>query len=165
MFYFPISHQEIARQVAGLLNDYNNLAMMRTSQDIINAKTRYVVETHGKFVIGVAGIEKVSYQMSELKHMVVHPDWRGKGLAAFVSKRALLVCETPSVYATVRTTNNSSIRALEKLEFLRVHDVPSGDHTLATFLRVAPKCQTSTTQKSNSSNEMNWVNPIQGFLG
>lgn len=165
MFYFPISHQEISKQIADLINTYSSLALLRTSQSILNGRTKYVVETHGKFVIGVAGIEKVSYQLSELKHMVVHPDWRGKGLGAFVAKRALQICETPSVFATVRTVNEASIRTLEKLEFLRAHEFSAGDHDVAMLVRVAPKCVTSTTQRSNSSPETSLNAPINGFLG
>jgi N-acetylglutamate synthase-like GNAT family acetyltransferase len=164
MLYFPITHQDIAQQIASLLNTHSDLAMQRTSVDILNGKTNYVVETHGKFVIGAAGIQKVSYQLSEFKHMVVHPDWRGKGLGAFLAKRALQICETPSVYATVRTTNEASIRTLEKLEFLRAHEFASGDHNLAMLVRVAPKCQTSTIPKSNSSLEMSWTNPTLGLV-
>lgn len=161
MFYFPIPHQEIAKQVADLINSYNSLATVRTSQGILNGKVNYVVETHGKYVIGVAGIEKVSYQLSELKHMVVHPDWRGKGLGSFVAKRALRICETPSVYATVRTTNKASIRTLEKLEFLRAHEFSVGDHALVMLIRVAPKCVTNTTPKWNSFPETAQINPVQ----
>jgi N-acetylglutamate synthase-like GNAT family acetyltransferase len=161
MFYFPIPHQDIAKQIAGLINSYNSLAMVRTSQSIINGNVKYVVETHGKFVIGLAGIEKVSYQLSELKHMVVHPDWRGKGLGSFVAKRALQLCETPSVYATVRTTNNASIRSLEKLEFLKAHEFSAGDHSLVMLIRVAPKCMTNTIPKWNSCPENEWLNPVQ----
>ena len=161
MFYFPISHQEIAKQVAALINSYNSLAMVRTSQGILDGKVNYVVETHGKYVIGVAGIEKVSYQLSELKHMVVHRDWRGKGLGSFVAKRALQICETPSVYATVRTTNKASIRTLEKLEFLRAHEFSADDHTLVMLIRVAPKCVTNTTPKWNSFPETAQMNPVQ----
>jgi N-acetylglutamate synthase-like GNAT family acetyltransferase len=160
MFYFPISHQETARQIANLLNTYNGLALQRTARDILSSKTNYVVETHGKFVIGVAGIQKVSHQLSELKHMVVHPNWRGKGLGPFVARRALRICETPSVYATVRTTNKGSIKALEKLEFSGVHEFPAGNHHLIMLVRAAPKCQTTRTtwtSRSRSSPEVTWT--------
>lgn len=161
MFYFPISHQEIAKQVAALINSYSSLAMVRTHQNILDGKINYVIETHGKYVIGVAGIEKVSYQLSELKHMVVHPDWRGKGLGPFVAKRALQICETPSVYATVRSTNEASIRALEKLEFLRAHEFSAGDHALVMLIRAAPKCVTNITPKWNSFPEIAQMTPVQ----
>jgi RimJ/RimL family protein N-acetyltransferase len=164
MLYFPLTHDEIHEQIAGLLNTYNNLGTYRTKFHIQSSKTKYVVETHGKFVIGVAGIEKVSYHLSELKHMVVHPDWRGKGLGTFVAKRALQISETPSIYATVRSTNISSIRALEKLDFVQGHEVPAGDHKLTLLTRAAPKWQKTNASKSNSSDEMSWINPIQGFM-
>lgn len=162
MFYFPITHQEIAEQIAGLLNTYSNLQLRRNSHSILNSKTKYVVETHGKFVIGVAGVEKVSYQLSELKHMVVHPDWRGKGLGGFVAKRALNICQTPSVFATVRTSNAASVRALEKIGFLKSHEFFSDGNELSMLVRAA-SCQTKKPSKSNSFDEMNWINPIQGF--
>lgn len=166
MFYFPISHQDIAKQIAGLLNDYNGLSVKRTSQDILHSKTNYVAETHGRFVIGVAGIQKISYQMSEFKHMVVHPGWRGKGLGRFVAKRALQICETPLVYATVRTTNVASLKALEKIEFRRVEEFPAGDHKLALLVRVAPKWENDPTKsKSHSWSGIDWESATQSSLG
>lgn len=156
MFYFPISHQEIAQQIAGLLNSYNGLTAQRSSNDILHSKANYVVETHGRFVIGAAAIQKTSYQLSELKHMVVHPDWREKGVGHFVGKRALQICETPVVYATARTTNIASLRTLEKLGFNRVEEFPTGDHSLALLVRITPKWKNSTP-KSNSLPEMNWA--------
>lgn len=141
MFYFPISHQVISDQIATLLNEHSNLSTGRSGVDILTSGTSYVVETHGKSVIGVAGIHKVSHELSELKHIVVHPRWRGKGLGAFVAKRALEICKTPSIYATVRTTNEPSLKVLEKLGFLRAHDRIAEDHHLTMLLRASPKCQ------------------------
>lgn len=140
MLYFPITHQEISVQIARLLNDYSQLSKKRAGHDILNSNTDYVVETHGKFVIGVAGIQKVSHELSELKHMVVHPAWRKKGLGHFVAKRSMVLCKTPSIYATVRTGNKASLRALDKLGFVRTHDRDAGDHQLTVLVRVSPKC-------------------------
>lgn len=166
MLYFPISHQDIAKQIADLLNEHNGLSVRRTSQDILHSKTNYVVETHGKFVIGVAGIQKISYQISELKHMVVRPDWRGRGLGRFVAKRALQICETPLLCATARTTNTASLKALEKVGFKRVEEFPAGDHKLALLVRVTPRWENDPTKsKSNLWNEIDWANATQSSLG
>jgi N-acetylglutamate synthase-like GNAT family acetyltransferase len=146
VFYFPISHQEVARQIAELLNSHNNLAKQRIAADILRGKTNYVVETHGKLVIGAAGIQKVSHELSELKHIVVEPSWRGKGVGAFLTARALQICETPSVYATVRTTNEASARTLLKAGFCKSHTRQAGDYQLAMFVRASPKCQPKNTR-------------------
>lgn len=159
MFYFPIAHQEIAQQIAGLLNDHNGLSARRTAYDIMNSRAHYVVETHGKFVIGAAAIQKTSYQMSELKHMVVRPDWRGRGVGHFVGRRALNICETPVVYATARNSNIASLKTLEKLGFKRVEEFPTGGHSLSLLVRVAPKWKNSIP-KSKSLPEPNWANQV-----
>jgi len=157
MFYFPIPHQNIANQIASLINNYNDLHTKRTAYNILNSKTKYVVETHGKFVIGVAGIEKFSYQMSELKHMVVHPDWRGKNIGVFLARRSLEICDTPVVYATVRTSNAPSMRTMDKLGFHRVEDFASGDHHLSVLVRVATKWKSHSNSKSSLLPEIDWV--------
>jgi len=158
MFYFTISHHEVAQQIAGLLNAYNGLSAQRSGYDIMNSRANYVVETHGKFVIGAAAIQKASYQISELKHMVVHPDWRGRGVGHFVGKRALNICETPAVYATARNNNIASLRTLEKLGFRRVEEFLTGGHSLALLVRVAPKWKNSTS-RSSSLPGASWANP------
>ncbi|MBD3260771.1 MAG: GNAT family N-acetyltransferase [Candidatus Altiarchaeales archaeon] len=157
MFYFPISHQEVASQIAKLINSYNSLSTQRTTQGILSSKTKYVVETHGRFVIGVAGVEKTSYQMSELKHMVVHPSWRGKGVGQFIGRRALDICDTPVIYATVRTSNSPSMKTMEKLGFNRVEEFASGDHNLAVLVRIAPKWNKHSSSKSSLLTEPDWL--------
>jgi len=155
MLYFPISHLEIAGQIAELINNLSDLSKQRTADDILKGKTHYVVETHGKFVIGAVGIHKVSYELSELKHLVVHPDWRGRSLGHFISKRALSVCGTPSIYATVRTSNLASLKSLTRSGFVKSHERIAGEHRLAVLIRAAPKCQviTSASRQTLSSEQ------------
>lgn len=164
MFVHGISALEISNQIAALINAYNDLGMKRMGCDILNASTDYVVETHGKYVIAACGMGKVSYQLSELKHMVVRPEWRGKGVGLFVAKRALELCNTPLVYATVRADNVPSLKTLEKAGFAVSGEFPGGNGPLAFLTRVSPKwLRSQQTSKSNSLPETNWTSLAQSL--
>lgn len=138
-FYFGLPHAEIAKQVAGLLNAYSKLALHRTGSDILQGRIDYVAELHGKMVIGACGLEKQSHTLSELKHLVVQPDWRRKGVGKYVARRALHICASPMIYATVRADNDSSLRLLESLNFQRSGQYPAEGHEVILLVRTTPK--------------------------
>lgn len=153
-FYLGLPHTEIAEQIAGLLNSYNRLAMRRTSPDILQGRIDYVVELHGKMVIGACGLEKQSHSLTEMKHLVVRPDWRGKGVGKYVAQRALSICDTPMVYSTVRADNESSLRLLASLGFQQAGQYPSEGHEVILLVRTTPKWKSKKPDwKSVSSIE------------
>jgi len=138
-FYHGISQVNISKQVAGLLNDYNNLSTKRSGEDLAHSRVSYVVETHGKWVIGAIGIDRQSYTFTEIKHLVIHPQWRGKGIAKFLIKRALNISDTRMAYATVRDDNYISLEIFEKLGFSRAESYVSEDHKVIILARVTPR--------------------------
>lgn len=150
MFYFPIPHPNIAEQISDLLNTHSQLSMQRNRHDILMGRTNYVVETHGRHVIGAVGMEKVSYQMSELKHLVVHPDWRGQKMGVFLGKRALQICETPTVYATARANNQASLVTLGRLGFHKVEEFSAHNGKLTLLVRTSPKWKPSSQTPKSS---------------
>lgn len=147
MFFHSISDQDISTQIAGLVNDYNGLAAKRTSSAILQNQTDYVVETHGKLVIAAVGLNRDSYTLTEMKHLVVRPEWRKKGVAQFVAKRALGLIDTPMVYATIREDNTASLKLFEKLGFISSGKYSTKDHQVILMTRSAPEWQ----RKSNQS--------------
>jgi N-acetylglutamate synthase-like GNAT family acetyltransferase len=149
MFYRSIDAQDIARQLAGLLNDYNGLARKRHAIDILNSKTDYVVETHGKLVIGAVGIHKLSFHISEIKHLSVRKKWRKKGIGRFLLKKAIELCETPFVYSTIRENNLTSIRLLENLGFSRVGGYNGKGHRVLVFIREIAKWKKGSTPETD----------------
>jgi ribosomal protein S18 acetylase RimI-like enzyme len=139
MFYFNLDHASIAHQVAGLINSYNNLSMKRSANSIRHGKTDYIVETHGKWVLGATGIDRQSYTFTEIKHVVVHPDWRGKGLAKRLVRRAMDIISTRMIYCTVRNDNEASLELFKSCGFQVAGSYPAEDHTVIILARAAPQ--------------------------
>lgn len=151
MFYFTLDHQQISSQVAALLNNHNQLSTRKSTSDILHSKIDYVVETHGKWVLGAIGLDRQSYTFTEIKHLVVHPEWRGQGLAKHLLKRALSVVGTKMVYATVREDNKASLKLFEGFGFRRSGDYYAGDHKVILLVRVSPQWE-----KIKSASESRW---------
>lgn len=138
MFYHALADTEIARQIAVLVNQHNGLAGKRRDIDILESKTKYMVETHGKHVIGAVGTEKESYTLSEIKHLVVHPKWRHQGLGKYLTKRALRLVETPMAYCTIREDNKPSIRLFESIGFSKANAYAGQDHNVVLLTYASP---------------------------
>ena len=153
-FYFGITHRDIAEQVAELVNFYNQLSLKRTGADVIGGAIDYVVETHGKHVIAACGLEKQSYTLTEMKHLVVREGWRGKGVGKFVAKRALSICDTPLVYSTVREDNIPSLNLLSSIDFQKSGEYPAVGHRVFMLARTTPKWQKSPDWKLVSSSAL-----------
>ena len=149
MFYRGIDAQDIAHQVAGLLNSYNGLAHKRFAVDVLNSKTNYVVETHGKLVIGAVGLHKLSFHISEVKHLSIRETWRKKGIGRFLLKRAIRLCETPFVYATIREDNLPSIKLFESVGFSRAGEYDGKGHKVLVFIREIEKWKKVSAAKTN----------------
>lgn len=145
MFYRSIDAMDMARQIAGLLNTYNGLSRKRQAVDILNSSTNYVVETHGKLVIGTAGIHRLSFHISEIKHLSIHGKWRKKGIGRFLLKRAISLCDTPFAYATIRDDNTASIKLFESVGFSRVGEYDGKGHRVLIFLKEIEKWRRNTT--------------------
>ncbi len=166
MFFHTLADYEIAKQISSLINVHNGLSLKRRSVDIIESRINYVVETHGKFVIGAAGIDKVSFVFSEIKHLVVRPEWRRKGVGQFVAKRALGQVATPLAYCTIHVNNKASIKLFENLGFSKVEQYPADGHEVVLLTRAAPtwkKQCSNPTWKSNSSPAEKWMSETQSF--
>lgn len=139
MFYFTLTHQQIAYQVAALINCHNGLSQRKSVADVQTGRTDYVVETHGQWVLGAIGLDRQSYTFTEIKHLVVHTEWRGKGVAKLLLKRALAIVSTKMVYATVREDNEASLKLFESFGFRRSGDYSAIDHRVVLLVRVGPQ--------------------------
>ncbi len=151
-FYFALDHQEIAHQVAALLNCCNQLQKKKSTGSILHGRTNYVVEPHGKWVLGTIGVDRLNYTFTEIKHLVVHPDWRGKGLAKRLLRKALVMVDTKLVYATVREDNDASLKLFESFGFQNSGDYPTGDHRVVLLVKVSPEWE-----KTASASKSHWL--------
>ncbi len=151
MFYFNLNHGQIAYQVAGLVNRHNNLSRKRSVADVQNGATDYIVETHGRWVLGAVGLDRQSYTFTEIKHLVVRPEWRGKGVARLLLKRALGLVTTKMVYATIREDNKASLKLFESFGFRRSGNYSAVDHRVVLLVRVSPQWK-----KTKSGSKLSW---------
>lgn len=151
-FYFSLDHQDIAGQVAALLNSYNRLGTTKSIPDVTSGRNNYIVETHGRWVIGTVGLDRQSYTFTEIKHLVVHPDWRGKGIAKHLLKRAIDITSTKMAYATVREDNKSSLKLFESFGFRNAGDYAAEDHRVVLLVRVSPQWE-----QIKSASKSSWL--------
>lgn len=157
MFYNPLTDLEIARQVANLINQNNRLAGKRRDIDILGSKVKYMVETHGKFVIGAVGVDRVSYSFTEMKHLVVSPAWRRKGVGKHLIRHALRLVDTPMVYCTIREGNDASIRLFESLGFTKANTYVGQNHNVVVLTYAPP---TWKNRWANLTYEPDWYSEI-----
>ena len=153
MFYFGLDHAQISHQIAGLINSYNQLTKKRSGSNIQNGHTNYIVETHGGWVLGAVGLDRQSYTFTEIKHLVVAPEWRKQGIAKHLLKRALGMINTKMVYATIRDDNESSLELFESLGFQRSGDYPTENHKVTLLVKV-----NSQWEKIKSASQSHWLN-------
>jgi len=138
-FLTSLKSLEIAEQVASLLNVYNDLSFKRTSVDVLNGKTNYVVELHGSLLLGCCGIERLNYQITEIKHLVVRPDWQRKGIGRYLVRKAVDRTESPILYATIREDNKASMMLFASLGFRESLSYTSENHNVILVVKANPK--------------------------
>lgn len=109
-FLLTSTNRDIAAQIASLLNLGGQLLYAQTEWSILQNPITYVAEMSGEQLAGVIGIEVKNPQVSELKHLCVHPDHRRKGLGLKLLKKGTEYATTPFVYGAVRSDNAVNIR-------------------------------------------------------
>lgn len=108
-FSLTITNRNIAAQIASLLNLGRQQYYTQTEVSVLNSNVKYIVELCGEQVIGVIGLEQKSSQITEIKHLCVHPNFRRRGLGLKLLKKGIEYSNTEFVYDTVRDDNPSSI--------------------------------------------------------
>jgi ribosomal protein S18 acetylase RimI-like enzyme len=137
-FYSSLSDDEIATQIAILLNTYNQLTIQHSMLSIKNSAANYFVEisrTANGFsrVVGCVGLLKEGYNLSRIYHVCVHPEYRQLGIAKKLINIAMQRCETSNVYMTIRDNNIPSLRMAGSLGFRYIGRKPSrnNNHMIA----------------------------------
>jgi N-acetylglutamate synthase-like GNAT family acetyltransferase len=134
-----LSPLDIAEQVAGLINSYNGLSYKRTPFDLVDGKVEYVIESHGRWVIGCCGIERHGFAFTEVKHLAVHSEWRKKGVGKFLVKGAIGMCSTPLLYATIRADNPASMGLFLALGFRKSSSYWNESHDVNLLIKENPQ--------------------------
>lgn len=134
-FYISLPAEEIAKQVAQLVNKYNRLYKRHNVYSIITGPAKYFVEVYGDKVVGCTALQKEESRLSRNFHTCVHPDFRRRGIAKKLKLAALNNCETEFIFSTVREDNTPSVRMNQSLGYLFIRKEWSKDHYVITFGR------------------------------
>lgn len=78
---------------------------------------RYFMAVEGDSVLGVVGLLRRSWYLTELRHLYVKPELRRGGVGRFLVKNALNEIRSPLVCCTVKDGNDASLRLFESEGF------------------------------------------------
>lgn len=146
-FYMTLPVEDIARQVAILLNNHNRLRTDHTAQTVLNRRGAYFVDVVGGIVIGCSAILKENEEATRQFHLCVHPDFRRKGIGRKLKLASMAHVTTPYVYVTIREDNVASINLNESLGFILVKKDWAADHHVLTFGRLMNAQSAAATGK------------------
>jgi len=135
-FYTTLPADEIARQVAELLNNHNLLRKHHNINTIMKARAAYFVDIVGGQVIGCSAIHQETEEVTKQFHLCVHPNFRRQGLGRKLKLASLAHVTTPYVYVTIREDNVPSITLNTSLGFVLVKKDWTGDHNVLTLGRM-----------------------------
>lgn len=129
-FFVSLTSEEIAKQIANLINKYNRLYIRHNGFTIAARTTDYFIEVFGDKVVGCASITKENNEWSVIKYVCVEPKSRGKGIASKLVSLSIQNCKTKYVYMTIREDNIASLYMANKLGFTTIKQEWSRDHYL-----------------------------------
>lgn len=135
-FYMTLPADEIARQVAELLNNHNLLRKHHSINTIMKGKAAYFVDIVGGRVIGCSAIHRETEEVTKQFHLCVHPNFRRQGLGRKLKLASLAHITTPYVYVTIREDNIPSINLNTSLGFVFVKKGWVKDHNVLTLGRI-----------------------------
>ena len=135
-FYMTLSIEEIARQVAILLNNHNQLRKQHTAHTIMRGSGAYFVDIVNGSVVGCSAIHQETEEATRQFHLCVHPDFRRQGIGRKLKLTSLSHVTTPYVYVTVREDNVASINLNMSLGFVVVKKDWVTDHNVFTLGRM-----------------------------
>lgn len=134
-FYLTTTNNDIAAQIASLLNAGGQLRYSQTQWSILQNNIKYIVELESDQVIGVIGLESKNYKVTELKHLCVHPSYRGRGLGLKLLKKGVEYATTEFVYGAVHADNLHNIRNNFRIGFKPIAKHKSGSRYIVIFAR------------------------------
>lgn len=134
-FYITLPTEDIATQVAKLLNLQNKLYKKHNAYSVMNNVAVYFIEVEGDRVIGCTGLLKEEESLSKSYHTSVLPGTQRRGIATKLMRTAMDNCKTRYIYGTIREDNVPSLRLVQKLGWLMIRKDWSRDHWVITMAR------------------------------
>jgi GNAT superfamily N-acetyltransferase len=134
-FYITLPTQNIAEQIAALLNLQNKLYKVHNILSIINSPATYFVEVEGEKIVGCSALIKEHPTLSKSYHTSVLPSHQKKGIASKLLKTAMDNCETRYIYGTIRQDNLPSLGLVKKLGWQQIRRDWNKDHWVVTMAK------------------------------
>ena len=153
-FYMTLPAEEIARQVAELLNNHNQLTKRHSIHTLKVDRGAYFVDIVAGQVIGCSAIHQENNQITRQFHLCVHPDWRRRGIARKLKLASLSHVSTPYDYVTIRGDNIPSIKLNESVGFVLVKKDWVGDHNILTMGRMMANVRHQTITNNVARKEV-----------
>jgi len=94
----------------------------------------------GEELVGVVGLYKIAWYMTEIRRVCVKKDRRRNGFGKFIISEIMKVVETPVIAATVVSENTPSLRAFSANGFRTVTSFmnPETGHSVLLLIRNHP---------------------------
>ena len=134
-FYVSVSTQDMATQIADLINRYNQWYTTYTPMAISIMPANYFVTLDIDRVIGCSANIKEYPTLSKIMHVCVVPEFRNKGIAKSLVELSIQNCDTDYVYMTIRKDNIPSLRMANSLGFKFIKQDWFKDHWTLTLGR------------------------------
>lgn len=116
--FLTLSKQDIALQIATLINKYNGWQITCRQHYILNSNIDYFVELNQNLVVGCVGLQYENNLNSKIIHLCVHDLYRRKGIGKKLVLSAINNCKANTINTNIRTTNFNSLCLFYKMGFL-----------------------------------------------
>jgi len=152
-FYMTLPAEEMARQVAELLNNHNVLRKHHTARTIMSGRGAYFIDIVGGQVVGCSAVWQETDEVTRQFHLCVHPNFRRQGLGRKLKLASLSHVTTPYVYVTIREDNVASINLNTSLGFILIKKDWVADHNVLTLGRTLTNDRPGTVTVDTSQRE------------
>ena len=138
-FIIGINQNNVANQIAKLLNNNNKLKKHYTSSKILSNNVTYYLELGSeKKIIGTVGYSYLSKEFTLIKHLSILEKYRNRGIATSLLKQVINFCTTEYIQMKVRYDNSACLNLAEKFNFVYIcHETISDYHVLVLGRKVS----------------------------
>ena len=140
-FNILLDNNEVAKQIATLLNSYNRLTKLHTSQSILNSNIKYFIKegiiNSEMVVVGCVGAMLITTNAIYIKHLSIHNAFRKQGIATSLLKKVQI--SFPNIkyfYMDIRSDNYASLYLAEKEKFLITKIKPQIGYNIVTVGKI-----------------------------
>jgi GNAT superfamily N-acetyltransferase len=153
-FKVVIPTNEMAMQIALMLNRQNKLRRQHNMLTILQSTATYFVEVISSRVVGCTALLQDNPGVSKSFHTSVLPEYRGRGLGRKLLLAAINNCSTPYIYGTIRADNIASLTLVQRVGFEPIQRTWVKNHYIITVGRSI----------ENGANTRNYAKMIKMLL-